>query len=85
MREVLHPIALRLCDLFGFQKAQSGGAGEADAWVRSNLDNQVEHLLGLLLCRMDSCGEATIEDALSIAVRQPPRETPAQTQALPPP
>ena len=85
VREVLHPIALRLCDLFGFQKAQPGGAGEADAWVRSNLDNQVEHLLGLLLCRMDSCGEATIEDALSIAVRQPPRETPAQTQALPPP
>ena len=87
VRAVLHPIALQLCTLFGFQKAQpsNAGTGTADAWVRSNLDNQVEHLLGLLLCRMDSCDEETIETALMIAVRHPPRETLTQPQPSPQP
>ena len=53
IRNLLRPIGLTLSGLFGFQTAQPLSDADKDGeWIRSNLDNQVEHLTQLLKWRM---------------------------------
>ena len=70
IRSLLHPIAHNLCGLFGFQTAQpkEDAKGADGGWVRSNLDNQVDHLTMLLKWRMDRMGTPNTMQALEQAV-----------------
>ena len=68
VRNILRPIGLQLCGLFGFQTAQPLKDDEPDgAWVASNLDNQVEHLTQLLKWRMDQKNTPNAMQALEEA------------------
>lgn len=69
VRNILRQIATALSGQFGFQMAQPlDDANKDGAWVRSNLDNQVEHLTMLLKWRMDRIGTPNTMDALQTAV-----------------
>ena len=69
VRNLLRPIGLTLCKLFGFQREHPLDDNNREGeWVRSNLDNQIEHLTMLLKWRMDRCNTPNAMQALEQAV-----------------
>jgi len=55
---------LTLCKLFGFQTEHPLDDNKREGeWVRSNLDNQIEHLTMILKWRMDRCNTPNAQHA----------------------
>ena len=74
VHSLLHPVASRLCDLFGFQKTQvhvdTTNKKAAPSDVPSNASNAVEHVGALIHAAMQRMPRGNAQLHLRLAVEQ---------------